>query len=107
MDVREKIQEIEEKSADGDYIYRGEPENHADPPHCGKVSSSLWRFYSKVDPVALDVEQIQKSILREARNYVGSDKNDLELLAEIQHYAGKTNLIDFTTDLLIAPFLCL
>ena len=26
MDVREKIQEIEEKSASGDYIYRGEPD---------------------------------------------------------------------------------
>ena len=104
MDVREKIQEIEEKSASGDYIYRGEPENHADPPHCGKVSSSVWRFYNKVDPVALDAEEIQKSILREARNYVESDKNDLELLAEIQHYGGKTNLIDFATDYRIALF---
>ena len=27
--IREKIREIEEKSADGDYIYRGEPEHHA------------------------------------------------------------------------------
>ena len=104
MDVREKIQEIEEKSVDGDYIYRGEPENHADPPHCGKVSSSVWRFYNKVDPVELKAEEIQKSILREARNYVGSDKNDLELLAEIQHYGGKTNLIDFATDYRIALF---
>ena len=104
MDVREKIQEIEEKSANGDYIYRGEPEKHADPPYCGKVSSSLWRFYNKVDPTALDVEEIQKSILREARNYVESDKSDLELLAEIQHYGGKTNLIDFATDYRIALF---
>ena len=98
MDVRKKIQEIEKKSANGDYIYRGEPKC------CKHVSSNLWRFYKEVDPTALDVEEIQKSILREARNYVESDKNDLELLAEIQHYGGKTNLIDFTTDLLIALF---
>ena len=98
------INKIVEESSDGSYIYRGEPENHADPPYCGKVSSSLWRFYNKVDPVVYDVEEIQKSILREARNYVESDKNDLELLAEIQHYGGKTNLIDFATDYCIALF---
>ena len=104
MNVREIIQKIEEKSADGDYIYRGEPENYEDYPYYGKVSSSLWRFYDKVDPVALDVEEIQKSILQEARRYAESDKNDFELLAEIQHYDGKTNLIDFTTDHLNALF---
>ena len=104
MDVREKIQEIEEKSVDGDYIYRGEPEKFADPPYCGKVSSSLWRFYHEVDPVVRDVEDIQKSILQEVRRYAESDKNDFELLAEIQHYGGKTNLIDFTSDHLNALF---
>ena len=26
--IREKISEIEEKSADGNYIYRGEPEDY-------------------------------------------------------------------------------
>ena len=35
--VLEKIQEIVKKSADGDYIYRGEPEDYE------QVSSSLWR----------------------------------------------------------------
>ena len=29
---------------------------------------------------------------------------DFEILTEIQHYGGKTNLIDFTTDYLIALF---
>ena len=104
MNVREIIQKIEEKSADGDYIYRGEPESYKDSPYYGKVSSSLWRFYNKVDPVALDVEGIQESILQEARRYAESDKNDFELLAEIQHYDGKTNLIDFTTDCFNALF---
>ena len=37
--VLEKIQEIVEKSADGDYIYRGESEDY------GKVSSSLYRHH--------------------------------------------------------------
>ena len=29
---------------------------------------------------------------------------DFEILTEIQHYGGKTNLIDFTTDYFIALF---
>ena len=29
---------------------------------------------------------------------------DFEILTELQHYGGKTNLIDFTTDYLIALF---
>ena len=34
-----------------------------------------------------------------------SDKTiDFEILTEIQHYGGKTNLIDFTTDYFIALF---
>ena len=40
-------------------------------------------------------------------NVVGKDNyetDDFEILTEIQHYGGKTNLIDFTTDYLIALF---
>lgn len=40
--VMEKIQEIVEKSADGDYIYRGEPECYP------KVSSTLYRHLNTV-----------------------------------------------------------
>ena len=39
--VMKKIQEIVEKSAGGDYIYRGEPECYKEAPYYGKVSSNL------------------------------------------------------------------
>ena len=39
--VLEKINEIVKKSADGDYIYRGEAKYHC------KVSSNLYREYEK------------------------------------------------------------
>ena len=42
-EVRNIISDIEEKAADGNYIYRGEPECYAQSPFDGKVSSSLWR----------------------------------------------------------------
>ena len=32
------------------------------------------------------------------------DSEELEILTELQHYGGTTNLIDFTTDYLIALF---
>ena len=37
--IREKISEIEEESANGNYIYRGEPKYYP------KVSSPLYREY--------------------------------------------------------------
>jgi hypothetical protein len=46
--VLEKIQEIVEKSADGNYIYRGEPEEYKEHPYHGKVSSSLYRSLLRI-----------------------------------------------------------
>ena len=95
--VLEKIREIVEKSADGDYIYRGEPECYS------KVSSSLYREYPHVEGESFDVEGAQEAILEEAEAY--TDKTDpIEILTELQHFGGKTNLIDFTEDYLIALF---
>ena len=38
-----------------------------------------------------------------AKDYT-HEKNDFEILTELQHYGGHTNLIDFTTDNHIALF---
>ena len=93
----EKIQEIVEKSADGDYIYRGEPE------HYEKVSSSLYRKHSEIETEYFNIESIQHEIIEAAKRYT-SETDDIEILTELQHYGGATNLIDFTTDYLIALF---
>ena len=95
--VLEKIQEIAEKSADGDYIYRGEPE------HYEKVSSSLYRKYPESETEYFDIEIVQEEMIEAAKEYT-SETNDFEILTELQHYGGTTNLIDFTTDYLIALF---
>ena len=117
-EIREKISEIERKSANGDYIYRGEPEDY------GKISSSLWREYG-LDTDGFDIETIQSEMLNDAKKHIGDLSQDFsadtatsvnvnqpdtdetinfEILTEIQHYGGKTNLIDFTTDCFIALF---
>ena len=96
--VLEKITEIAEKSADGDYIYRGESKFH------DEVSSNLYREYADVEAEHFDIEVVQKEILREAEEYTTHKMEELEILTELQHHGGKTNLIDFATDYLVALF---
>ena len=97
--VLEKIAEIAEKSATGDYIYRGEPE------HYDKVSSNLYREYEKdIESESFDIAVVQAEILKEAREYTTHKMDDTEILTELQHHGGKTNLIDFTTDCFVALF---
>ena len=104
--VLEKISEIVKKSATGDYIYRGETSYHQEPRYSGKVSSGLYREYIDIEAEHFDIEAVQKDILREARDYIPHEHEmkDLELTATLQHYGDKTNLIDFTTDCLVALF---
>ncbi len=102
--VLEKINEIAKASADGDYIYRGETSHHQDPPDCGKVSSSLYREYRDIEAEYFDIAFVQEEILREAREYASHKMDDFELTATLQHHGDKTNLIDFTTDYLVALF---
>ena len=101
-DVHRIFQEIEEKSKDGDYIYRGEPKCHEN------VSSRLWRKFAKDtenwDVPSIDILKVQDELLCGARKHVRSPLEEIDLLSEIQHYGGDTNLIDFTTNYLVALF---
>ena len=103
-DVRNIIREIEEKSISGDYIYRGEPEHHEEPPYYEKICSSLYRQYARIEADEFDIEVVQEEILAEAEGYSDATSDPIEILTQLQHYGGKTNLIDFTTDHLIAIF---
>lgn len=84
-------------SSNGDHLYRGEPKCY------DKVSSGLYRQYSEIKAEHFDIEVVQKEILDDAKRYT-SETDDFEILTELQHYGGATNLIDFTTDYLIALF---
>ena len=87
------ITALAEKSASGDYIYRGESKCF------DKVSSRLYREY----PSASDIDSVQDAELEEAKRYT-LETDDFTILTELQHYGGRTNLIDFTADYLIALF---
>ena len=96
--VQNLLQRIREKSAQGEYIYRGESEQY------DKISSTLYRRYAeKIDAEYFDIQIAQQEMLEQVKAYTDfTDETDL--LTELQHYGGKTNLIDFTTDYLIALF---
>lgn len=102
--ILEIIGRIAKATADGDFIYRGEPEHYKEDPYYEKVSSSLWRDCRKeIGTEEFDIEVIQKRMLEMAKDYT-HEKDDFEILTELQHYGGHTNLIDFTTDNHIALF---
>ena len=95
--VEDIIQSIEEKTAEGGYIFRGEAKCHK------KVSSSLYREIEAVEVKDSDINDVQNEIADEAKTY--TDKTDtFEILTELQHYGGKTNLIDFTSNSNVALF---
>ena len=112
--VQDILGELRTKSRGGGYIYRGENKCHP------SVSSSLYREFDIQDD-NFDIELVEKEMLNDAKKHVGELAQDsraedtedpenteipidLERLTELQHYGGKTNLIDFTTDYLIALF---
>ncbi|MXV74436.1 FRG domain-containing protein, partial [Candidatus Poribacteria bacterium] len=102
------------------YIYRGEPECYKETPYYGKVSSNLYRallfdslttedaeeYYVKT--IKPHIAKFETEILKAAKTYLYETDNetisDFEIFARLQHYGCKTNLIDFTTDYLIALF---
>lgn len=75
------------------YIFRGESKENE------HVSSGLFREY----PHPWDVEAYQAIEIEDAKRFT-SETDDRAILTEIQHYGGKTNLIDFTINYYIALF---
>ena len=104
------LKKLKEKSDSGEYLYRGEPEHFQDAPYCGQVSSNFYRIFLDdrnfdVETEHFDIEELQTAVLSISKQFSRKPVSELERLSEIQHYGGKTNLIDFTKDYLIALFM--
>ena len=108
--VDDILRKIEEKADTAEYLYRREPERYEEEPYFGKVSSNFYREFLKDDDFDVsaeyfDIEAFQEVMLTSANKFSRKPISELERLSEIQHCGGKTNLIDFTTDYLIALFM--
>lgn len=95
--VEDIIRAIEKKTTDGDYIFRGESQCYE------KVSSNLYRELEVVKMKYSDIADVQAEIAEEAKVYL-DETDEFEILSALQHYGGKTNLIDFTTNYNVALF---
>ena len=83
LTIDDIINEIKEKSADGDYIYRGERKSCYE-----KVSSALYREYSKhinMNRISnFDLIYAQKEMLKIVKNHIGeSPVGPLEYFADV------------------------
>ena len=131
LTIDDIINEIKMKSEDGDYIYRGEPEKYCKISST-LYREYFNDENTHIDFEGFDLRNVQREMLNVAKKHIGEppqglfeslvvgqskkrfieshepryiiDSDELEILTELQHYGGITNLIDFTTDYLIAFF---
>ena len=99
--VLDKLGEIARVASKGSFVFRGEPKCYEE------ISSSLYREYkTRLNIFGLqgfDIRHVQGDILDDAADYA-EDLTPQELLSQLQHFGHPTNLIDFTSDYLIALF---
>ena len=99
--VLDKLGEVARAASGGSFVFRGEPKCYPE------ISSSLYREYKSMLETfgvdGFDIRRVQEEILVDAARYT-SDLTAQDLLSQLQHYGHPTNLIDFTTDYLIALF---
>ena len=98
------IQQITDATKGKRHIFRGEASVEFDHP----CSSSLYRQLKKEkvpeSGIPEQLEKRQDERLKAIRHLKSEGNNDQERLMTYQHKGGKTNLLDFTGDLLVALF---
>ena len=103
-EVRKLIREIEDAAADGDYLFRGEAK------YFDEVSSGFYReYFEDIGLPSFDDGRVNfyfdRYVLEQAGKHPDQkEKSYRQIASELQHYGGKTNLIDFTSSLLVAVF---
>ena len=100
-DITRLIAQITAACSDGVFVFRGEPRRYQ------AVSSGLYREYADDVGAGTPFAVLEHVERQEANSYLDrlrSDGDEMEAMSAVQHYGGKTNLVDFTTDMNIALF---
>ena len=98
--VPPEIQELEERSSDGECLYRGQPQFYSEQGN--QVFSSLERVLPKIPGGTLT--DLEAKIRLGAASFYTPHTQEIEIKADLRHFHGLTNLIDFTRDPRIALF---
>ncbi len=109
-DAKKIIDELLNKCKDGNYIFRGTTSIYSNTEY--GISSSLYREYAKSKDNSQESPfnehfhpiNIEKEIVNKAKRLFPDNARNIEILTELQHYGGKTTLIDFSYNLYIALF---
>ena len=98
--INRLIARIVRQTSDGTYIFRGEDKLYDLP-----LSSSLFREYRDEAIIdVLDITAIQDIEIDTARKHASELTSHSDIAHQLQHFQGKTNLIDFTHDMATALF---
>ena len=105
-EVHEKIKEILNACEGGEYVFRGEKECY------NNISSGLYRYFCEpsvdrkkplISPEHFSVVW-EEEVVQKAKPHFQDASSFVEILTELQHYGGKTTLIDFTHNFHVALF---
>ena len=97
------VQQISNLTEGQDCIFRGEPEIYKYP-----CSSTLYRQLKKENATKGSIPGLlrkrQNNLIERIKRHKDQGDNDLDRLMAYQHNGGKTNLLDFTGNKLVALF---
>ena len=99
--VEHEIQDLRARSSDGITFYRGQPEPYG--PDGNEATSTLARIMSD-EATAADLAKLELKILHSGLSFFTSHVWDIEAMADIRHFGGLVNFLDFSRNILVALF---
>ena len=99
--VEHEIQDLRARFADAITFYRGQPEPYG--PDGNEASSTLARIMSD-GATAADLAESELKILHSGLSFFTPHVWDIEAMADIRHFGGLVNFIDFSRNILVALF---
>ena len=104
--VKKFLNRILEDCEGKHYLFRGTTQSYS-KNGIDEINSSLYRwardedvvFHEKYSPFDMEEE-----IIKKAKRHYADSTSKIEILTDLQHFHGKTNLIDFSRNLYIALF---
>lgn len=117
-DLTRFLSELQQKAFQGNYVFRGERMARGRGGHERPVTSSLYRWVQanrRPPDHCAPLQETETRLLAALQDKIADEINRMlpepypatdrsKLLARVQHFHGRTNLIDFTRDCLVALF---